>query len=104
MESDRIPLVLAELQFAMFRCQLSRTFAVTGVLSVTADVAEVVEKTADDETVFWDLVAHTASYLVGLECVVGHSAGVSVVTVTRSGKEVTVLKKCNHILDTLSIG
>ena len=104
MESDRIPLVLAELKSAMFRCQVSRTLAVTGVLSVTADVAEVVEEAADDETVFWDLVAHTASDLIGLECVVGHSAGVSVVTVTRNGEEVTILKKGNYVLDTLSIG
>ena len=104
MVSDSIPLILAKFQPAVLHCEVSRTLTVSLVLPVSSDVAEVVEETADNETVLGDISGHSLCNLKGLECVVSHTAGILVVAVALDSKEVTAFKKGNQVLDPISIG
>lgn len=102
--SDSIPLILAKFQPAVLHCEVSRTLTVSLVLPVSSDVAEVVEEAADDETVFRNVTCRLAGEVVSLECVVSHSAGILVVTVTRYCEVVALLEECYHVLNPISIG
>lgn len=104
MVADGIPLVLAEFQSTVFCCKVSRTLTVPLVPPVAIYVTEVMEETADDETVLRDATRCHAGYIQGLECMVCHATGVLVVAVTLDSEEVAALKEVDYILYALSIG
>ena len=104
MVADGIPLILAEFQSTVLSCKVSRTLTVPLVPPVAIYVTEVMEETADDETVLRDATRCHAGYIQGLECMVCHATGVLVVAVTLDSEEVAALKEVDYILYALSSG
>lgn len=101
--ADGIPLVWGHFKSAVNGEQCHGAPTVSFERTVSVDVADIMKERSNDEAVCRNMSASPFGKLICLKCMVGHSAGVSVVAVATYRKVVAVLKKWDDIFNTVSL-